>query len=66
MSIKTNANKKFILSISLEVDLILYDIKLTVTLYNKINGSRQITKYRADQLQQAIEQYNTLNNIIFN
>lgn len=66
MTFRTNTNKKFVLSLNIDVDMVLYDIKITVTLYNRNNGSRQQTKYRADQLQQAIEQYNQLNNIIFN
>ena len=66
MTFKTNTNKKFVLSLNIDVDMVLYDINITVTLYNRNNGSRQQTKYRADQLQQAIEQYNQLNNIIFN
>ena len=66
MNIKTNTNKKFILSLAINVDLVQYDITISTTLYNKNNGSRQTTNYRAHQLQQAIEQYNQLNNIIFN
>lgn len=66
MTIRTNTNKKFILSLTIDIDLIQYEITLNVTLYNRLNGSRQTTNYRAHQLQQAIEQYNQLNNIIFN
>lgn len=66
MSYRTNSNKKFILTLDINVDSVLYDISIIVTLYNKNNGSRQITRYKSTELKQALEQYNTLTNIIFN
>lgn len=65
MTIRTNTNEKFILTLCINVDLSIYQIDITVTLLNVTNGNRQITSYRAEQLQQAIEQYNQLNNLIF-
>lgn len=66
MTIRTNANEKFILTLDVDIDMIKYQITLIVTLFNINNGSRQVTTYRAEQLQQATEQYNQLTNIIFN